>query len=64
MGLQEDRLWSIQDVSYYLGIPIGTLYQWRCTGGGPRGCRVGRFVRYRPDDVKAWVAQRDGLGAA
>ena len=24
-----DRLWSIRDVSAFLGVPVGTLYQWR-----------------------------------
>lgn len=52
----EDRLWSVQDVSHYLGVPVSTLYQWRCTGHGPRGRRVGRYVRYLPAEVKAWFA--------
>jgi len=24
-----DRLWTFQDVSAFLGVPIGTLHQWR-----------------------------------
>ena len=52
------RLWTVEDVSDYLGIPVATLYQWRSKGCGPAGRRMGRYVRYRPDDVKAWV---DGL---
>lgn len=52
----EDRLWSVADVSYYLGVPIATLYQWRCAGRGPRSRRVGRYLRYLPADVKGWVA--------
>jgi DNA-binding transcriptional MerR regulator len=46
------RLWSIQDVSEYLGIPVKTLYQWRCRGTGPKGRRVGRYLRYDPKDVR------------
>ncbi len=60
----DDRLWSVEDVSYYLGVPISTLYQWRCAGHGPRGRRVGRYLRYIPADVKAWVASLDTHGAA
>jgi hypothetical protein len=30
----EDRLWSVQDVSEYLGIPVWTLYFWRSAGTG------------------------------
>jgi predicted DNA-binding transcriptional regulator AlpA len=54
--MPEDRLWTVNDVSYYLGVPIATLYQWRCLGRGPRAQRVGRYLRYLPADVKAWVA--------
>jgi predicted DNA-binding transcriptional regulator AlpA len=59
-----DRLWTIQDLSYYLGVPVATLYQWRCQNFGPAGSRMGRFVRYRPKDVRAWVASRVALDAA
>lgn len=52
----EDRLWSVHDVSYYLGVPVQTLYSWRGQGKGPDARRVGRRLRYRPEDVKAWVA--------
>ena len=48
------RLWTVQDVSTYLGIPVMTLYHWRRTGYGPRGTRVGRHLRYRPEEVRAW----------
>jgi excisionase family DNA binding protein len=49
------RLWSVSDVSQYLGIPVGTLYQWRCRGQGPRAHKVGRHLRYDPVDVQAWL---------
>lgn len=50
-----NRLWTVEDVAEYLGVPRNTLYQWRTKGYGPRGVRVGRHVRYRPDDVNAWL---------
>jgi predicted DNA-binding transcriptional regulator AlpA len=51
-----DKLWGIKDVADYLDIPVQTLYQWRSRGYGPPGIRLGRYVKYRPDDVRAWVA--------
>lgn len=36
------------------GLPVATIYRWRSTGTGPRGFRVGKFVRYRLEDVEAW----------
>jgi predicted DNA-binding transcriptional regulator AlpA len=52
----EDRLWSVRDVSEYLGISVQTLYAWRSAATGPPGRRVGRRLRYRPQDVRDWVA--------
>ncbi len=48
------KLWTVQDVSDYLGVPVKTLYRWRTTGQGPTARRVGKHLRYRPDDVEAW----------
>lgn len=57
-----ERLWGVREVAEYLGVPIATLYQWRYHGYGPRGGRVGRHVRYDPDDVRAWFASlTDGV---
>lgn len=53
-----DRLLSPDELSEYLGIPVQTIYQWRHRGLGPRGHRIGRHVRYRWDDVQAWLATR------
>jgi excisionase family DNA binding protein len=57
--IPRDRLWSVEEVSYYLGVPVGTLYSWRAQRRGPACRRIGRFLRYRPEDVTAWFA---GLG--
>lgn len=56
MDGQQERLWGVREVAEYLGVPVGTLYQWRYHGRGPRGRRVGRYVRYDPDDVRTWFA--------
>ncbi|EKE73775.1 helix-turn-helix transcriptional regulator [Oceanibaculum indicum] len=43
-------------VAAILGVSVRTLENWRSTGGGPRFMRVGkRAVRYRPEDVQAFV---------
>ncbi len=36
-------------------MPLATVYRWRTRGGGPRGVKVGRHVRYRDADVEAWL---------
>lgn len=49
-----DKLWGPKDVAEYLGVPVQTIYQWRTKGYGPTGRRVGKHVRFVPDDVRAW----------
>ncbi|MEJ3652542.1 helix-turn-helix domain-containing protein [Actinomycetes bacterium KLBMP 9759] len=51
-----DRLWTIKDAADYLGVPVQTIYQWRSKGYGPPGRRIGKYVRFLPDDVRDWVA--------
>jgi excisionase family DNA binding protein len=51
-----NRLWSVQDVAEYLGIPVQTIYRWRTKGYGPPGRRMGKHVRFVPEEVRAWVA--------
>jgi len=48
-------LWSVQDVSAYLQVPVHTLYAWRSQGGGPPARKIGKYLRYVPDDVVMWV---------
>lgn len=49
-----ERLWTIDDVAEYLGIPVRTLYHWRTKGKGPNATRIGKYLRYVPEDVKSW----------
>lgn len=53
--MTDDRLWSAKDLADYLGVPTSTLNFWRFKGRGPRFVHVGRHVRYRADEVDAWL---------
>jgi excisionase family DNA binding protein len=46
---------SIEDVSVYLGVSITTIRQWRVRREGPPGIKVGRYIRFRWEDVDAWL---------
>ncbi|WP_052112902.1 helix-turn-helix domain-containing protein [Knoellia aerolata] len=48
-------LWHAEDVAEYLGVPLKTLYKWRLEKHGPPCARIGKHLRYVPDDVVAWV---------
>jgi excisionase family DNA binding protein len=53
-----DRLLSVEELAEICGVPVRTVYSWRLKGQGPRGIRVGRFVRYRPADVERWLEEQ------
>ena len=50
-----ERLWTADEVSVFLGVPVTTLHQWRYLGQGPAAFRVGRHLRYDPARVKRWL---------
>lgn len=46
-------------VAEFLGITIGTLSVWRCTGRYPLSfIKVGRRVMYRQSDVESFIEGR------
>ncbi len=63
MDGKPERLWTVEDVAGFLGVPVKTLYQWRYQGYGPKGRRVGRYVRYNPDEVREWFESLDDHAA-
>lgn len=52
-----DRWLSVDEVAEYLGVSRDTVYTWVTNKGMP-GYKVGRFWKFKCDDVDTWV--RDG----
>jgi len=50
------RLATPSQVASYLQVPVKTLYTWRYKRVGPKAHRVGRHLRYRWEDVEAWLS--------
>lgn len=55
---------TTDDLSAFLSIPKPTLEKWRHQGDGPAYIRLGKHVRYRSEDVEAWLAAQQRGGAA
>jgi predicted DNA-binding transcriptional regulator AlpA len=58
---------GVAEVAAYLDVPPSTLHQWRHRGTGPKASKVGRWLRYRWEDVESWLdtqAQGSGDGDA
>ncbi len=48
---------TIDELAGYLKVRPATLYGWRHEGSGPPGVKVGRAVRFRVEDVDAWITE-------
>ncbi len=57
----DDRWLSVEEIADYLGVAKDTIYTWVTTKGMP-GHRVGRFWKFKKEDVDAWV--REGGASA
>jgi predicted DNA-binding transcriptional regulator AlpA len=53
-----DALLDTKEAARRLGLHPNTLEKARTYGGGPKFCKLGRTVRYRPCDLDAWTAER------
>ena len=53
-----ESLMTVEELAHYQSVPVKTVNRWRLTGVGPRGARVGRYVRFRRADVDAWLEQQ------
>jgi predicted DNA-binding transcriptional regulator AlpA len=58
-----DALLNEHDVARITGMSLATVRRWRLFGQGPRYIKVGSAVRYRPEDVKAYLDSRPSGGA-
>ena len=50
------NLFTEDAVAEQLNISLASLRRWRLEKRGPRFIKVGSLVRYRPEDVEAWLA--------
>ncbi len=51
-----ETLVTPEQLSEALQVPVSTLYKWRAAGKGPQGIKVGKYIRYRPAAVEAYLA--------
>jgi excisionase family DNA binding protein len=51
-----DRTLTVREAAFHLGLSISTLNKLRCTGYGPVYFKLGRAVRYDPQDLDQWLA--------
>jgi excisionase family DNA binding protein len=52
------QCFDLEDLAAYLRIPPGTLRKWRSAGKGPPAVKLGKHLRFRIEDVEAWLASQ------
>jgi excisionase family DNA binding protein len=52
-----NNLMNIQQAADYLGLSVGTIYQWRCQHKIPY-IKVGRNLKFKKDHLDQWLADR------
>ena len=61
--IQMERLLTDLEVAERLAVSVATARRWRLLRQGPRYLKVGASVRYRPQDVEAWIFSQPTGGA-
>lgn len=57
-----EALLDIADLCDLLDVSRTALYSLRNSGDGPPFIRIGNRVRFRPQDVNAWLSERSERG--
>jgi predicted DNA-binding transcriptional regulator AlpA len=57
-----EELLTEHDVARITGLSVASVRRWRLLKIGPRATKIGAAVRYKPDDVKAWLDSRPTIG--
>ena len=58
------NLLNTNDAAPLAGVKPKTLENWRSMGLGPKFVRVGRLVRYDPDDIRTWREQNKAFSTS
>ena len=58
MQILDEELWDDPQLAKELGTSTTTPAAWRTRDQGPPYLKIGRLVRYRPSDVRVWLASR------
>jgi len=59
---QLQTLLNEYDVARITGLSVASVRRWRLLRQGPRYLKIGAAVRYKPEDISAWLASRPSGG--
>lgn len=53
-----EKLLNEHDVARITGLSVASARRWRLLQRGPKYIKIGAAVRYKPEDVSAWLQSR------
>jgi predicted DNA-binding transcriptional regulator AlpA len=56
------NLLNEQDVARITGMSVASVRRWRLFRRGPKYLKIGAAVRYRPEEISAWLESRPSGG--
>jgi predicted DNA-binding transcriptional regulator AlpA/DNA-binding cell septation regulator SpoVG len=57
-----DKLLNEHDVARITGLSVASVRRWRLLRQGPKYLKIGAAVRYKPEDISAWLESRPNGG--
>lgn len=57
-----EPLLNEHDVARITGLSVASVRRWRQLKQGPKYIKLGSAVRYKPEEVSAWLDARPGYG--
>jgi len=57
-----DTLLNEHDVARITGLSVASVRRWRLLRQGPKYLKLGSAVRYRSEDLAAWIGTRPSGG--
>ena len=59
-GMASRRLFSVRNLADFLDVDEKTVRRWREQGRLPEAVEIGGVVRWRPEDIGAWLEKQRG----
>jgi predicted DNA-binding transcriptional regulator AlpA len=53
-----ETLLNEHEVARITGLSVASVRRWRLLRQGPKYLKIGSAVRYRPEDISAWLESR------
>ena len=57
-----EELLTEHDVARITGLSVASARRWRLLRQGPKYLKIGAAVRYKPEDITAWLESRPSGG--